>query len=312
MKKLATWVLAFVFLFSFALPQGTASAQSYDLNWTVDDVEVEGNLQPFMLNDKVLIPVEKLFKEVGFKVSKDESGKVNVTNTHLTVDFDAAAGEIKVNGEKATNEFPIAERNNIVYISSEFLARLEGFSVKVAADHLSVAIKTNRVQDVSAFIEKTMDADLNSQSTNLTIDMEMASSLEEETIKMLMAIQSDDILDPISSHSITKTSTSGIGDEAIEDVSETYITEDGFFQKMGDTWIKYDDSMTELLQGITTAQEALLPQLEELQLKFTKGINIFEYDNTYVMTQSLTTAELKEMLKEGIIPIPGLLPVVEV
>ena len=60
MKKLATWVLTLVFLFSFALPQGTASAQSYDLNWTVDDVEVEGNLQPFMLNDKVLIPVEKL------------------------------------------------------------------------------------------------------------------------------------------------------------------------------------------------------------------------------------------------------------
>ena len=156
-----------------------------------------------------------------------------------------------------------------------------------------------------------MDADLNSQSTNLTIDMEMASSLEEETIKMLMAIQSDDILNPISSHSITKTSTSGIGDEAIEDVSETYITEDGFFQKMGDTWIKYDDSMTELLQGITTAQEALLPQLEELQLKFIKGINIFEYDNTYVMTQSLTTAELKDMLKEASSLLPGLLPVIE-
>ena len=101
MKKLATWALAFLFLFSFALPQGTASAQSYELNWTVDDVEVEGNVQPFMLNDKVLIPVEKLFNEVGFKVSKDESGKVNVTNTHLTVDFDAAAGEIKVNSKKA-------------------------------------------------------------------------------------------------------------------------------------------------------------------------------------------------------------------
>ena len=80
---------------------------------------------------------------------------------------------------------------------------------------------------------------------------------------------------------------------------------------MGDTWIKYDDSMTELLQGITTAQEALLPRLEELQLKFIKGINIFEYDNTYVMTQSLTTAELKDMLKEASSLLPGLLPVIE-
>ena len=55
-------------------------------------------------------------------------------------------------------------------------------------------------------MEKTIAADLKSQSTNLTIDMEMASSLEEETIKMLMDIQSDDIMDPLSSHSITKMS----------------------------------------------------------------------------------------------------------
>ena len=46
-----------------------------------------------MLNDKVLIPVEKLFvNEVGCKVSIDEFGKVNVTNTHLTMDFDAYHG----------------------------------------------------------------------------------------------------------------------------------------------------------------------------------------------------------------------------
>ena len=80
---------------------------------------------------------------------------------------------------------------------------------------------------------------LNSQSTNLTVDLEMASSLEEETIKMLMAIQSDDILNPMSSHAISKISTSGLGEEAIEVVSETYITEDGFFRK----WMIHGSSM---------------------------------------------------------------------
>ena len=69
-----------------------------------------------MSHDKVLIPVENLFKEVGFKVSKDKSGKVNVTNSHLTVDFDAAAGVIEVNGEKADTEFPlIAEKRRKLY-----------------------------------------------------------------------------------------------------------------------------------------------------------------------------------------------------
>lgn len=49
--------------------------------------------------------------------------------------------------------------------------------------------------------------------------------------------------------------------------------------------------MTELLQSVTTAQEALLLQLEELLQAFTKGLNIYEYDDVYVTTQSLTTEE---------------------
>ena len=81
---------------------------------------------------------------------------------------------------------------------------------------------------------------------------------------------------------------------------------------MDDTWVKYDDSITELLQGITTAQEALLPQLEELQQAFTKGLNIYEYDDVYVMTQSLTTDEFQEMLNEVSSLFHGIPPVGEV
>lgn len=102
-----------------------------------------------MLNDKILIPVEKLFNEVGCKVSKDEFGIVNVIKTHLTMVFDAAAGEFKVNSKRANSKSPLTVRNEEYYISSEFLATLEVFTVKVAADHQSVALKTNRVQDVS-------------------------------------------------------------------------------------------------------------------------------------------------------------------
>lgn len=310
MKKLATWVLAFVFVLSFALPHGTTLANSDAVKLVVDGVEVNGYEQPFLSNDQVLIPVENLFDEAGFKVTKDKSGKVNVSNTHLTVDFNAKAGAINVNGKKADTEFPLTLKNAGNYISSDFLSSLEGFEVEVSEDKKTVNVTTNRVQDVSAFIAKTMAADLKSQSSTLNIDLEMSSSLEEETIKMLMAIQSDDILDPISSHSISKMSTNFDG-EKFEEVSETYITEDGFFQKMGDTWVKYDDDMAELLQGLTSAQEMLLPQLEELQQKFTTGINIYEYDDVYVMTQSLTTDELKEMLKEASSLLADLLPTIE-
>lgn len=102
-----------------------------------------------MLNDKILIPVEKLFNEVGCKVSKDEFGIMNVTNTQLTMDFDAAAGEIKVNSKRANSKSPLTVRNEGYNNSIELLATLVGFTIKVAADHQSVALKTNRVQDVS-------------------------------------------------------------------------------------------------------------------------------------------------------------------
>ena len=75
MKKLATWVLAIVFTLSFALPQGTAFAKSDAVKLVVDGVEVGGYEQAFVSHDQVLIPVENLFNEAGFKVTKDIEGK---------------------------------------------------------------------------------------------------------------------------------------------------------------------------------------------------------------------------------------------
>lgn len=312
MKKLATWALALVFVLSFALPHGTTFAQSDAVKFVVDGVEVEGYEQPFMSHGDVLIPVENLFNEAGFKVSKDKSGKVNVSNSYLTVDFNASAGVIEVNGEKADTEFPLTLKNAGNYVSGEFLASLEGFEVEVSEDQKTVNITTNRVQDVSAFLTKSMASGLNSQTLNLTLDLEMASSLEEESIKMLMDIKSDDILDPLSSHSTSKISTTDPEGNAFEETTETYLTEEGYFEKIGDTWIKYDDSMTAVFQQLATAQEMILPQLEELQQVFTNGLNIYEYEDVYVMTQSLTTEEFQEMLKEASSLLSGLLPVGEV
>jgi len=102
MKKLATWVIAFVFVLTFALPQDIAFAKSDTVTLYVDGVEVEGYEQAFMSNGQALLPVENLYNEAGFKVTKDnKSGAVNVTNTYLTVDFKASARTIEVNGEKA-------------------------------------------------------------------------------------------------------------------------------------------------------------------------------------------------------------------
>ncbi|WP_342538962.1 DUF6612 family protein [Sporosarcina sp. FSL K6-1540] len=297
MKKIITWALAFVFALSFALPHGSAAAQSSAMKLVVDGVEVTSYEQPFMSHDQVLIPVEDLFKEAGYKVAKDKSGKVNVTNTYLTVDFNAAASSIEVDGKKADTEFPLTLQNAGNYVSGEFLATLEGFEVEVSEDQKTVTVTTNRVQDVAAFLAKSAAADLKSVSSALTMDMKMESSLEEnEAISMLMDIKMDQINEPLSFYTITKASTDFAG-EAIEDISSMYLTKDGYFQQIGDVWVKHDDELTKGLLDLST-QTDLLAQLEELQKKFTKGVNIFEYDDVYVMTQTISNEEFASMMEE--------------
>ncbi len=135
----------------------------------VDGVEVGGYEQAFVSHEQVLIPVENLFNEAGFKVSKNPAGKLSVTNTYLTVDFNAAANTINVNGKKADTEFPLTLQNAGNYITSEFLATLEGFEVEVSEDEKTVNVTTNRV-DAAAFLAKTATLDLKSSSLNVTLE----------------------------------------------------------------------------------------------------------------------------------------------
>jgi len=297
MKKIVTWALAFVFALSFALPQGSAATQSSAMKFLVDGVEVTSYEQPFMSHEQVLIPVEDLFKEAGYKVSTDKSGKVNVTNTHLTVDFNAAGKSIEVNGKKANTEFPLTLKNAGNYVSGEFLATLEGFDVEVSEDQKAVNVTTNRVQDVAAFLKKSAAADLKSVSSALKMDLTMESSLaENEAINMKMDMKMDQINEPLSMYAVTKTSANLAG-EAIEDISSMYVTEEGSFQQIGDVWIKLDDELTKGLVDLSSRPD-LLAQLEELQNKFTKGVNIYEYEDVYVMTQTISNEEFATMMEE--------------
>lgn len=305
MKKLATWITAFVFVLAFALPQGAAFAKSDAVTLYVDGVEVGGYEQAFMSNGQALLPIENLFHEAGFKVFKDPLGTVNVTNTYLTVDFKASASTIEVNGEKAKTEFPLTLQNAGNYVSAEFLTTLEGFDVEVSEDQKTVNVTTNRVEDVAAFLAKTAEADLNSFSTSMILDQQMESPLETGVINTLVDIQMDFIQNPLSVYTLSKLSMD-IDGVAETEVSESYITKDGFFSKMGDTWVKFEDELTASLLN-APAQGDPFAQIELLQ-NFTTGIHIFEYDDVYVMTQTLTNDEFGEMMESAMSLVADLLP----
>ncbi|MBE1556643.1 DUF6612 family protein [Sporosarcina limicola] len=308
MKKFTSWIFALVLLFSLAMPTGTTFASTDSVKVLVDGVEVAGYEQPFMSHGQVLIPVENLFTEAGYKVSKEKDGTVSVTNTHLTVDFNTNASEIKVNGKKADTEFPLTLRNAGNYISSEFLATLDGFEVKLSEDQKTVNVKTNRVKDVDAFLEKMLAVELKSYSTKMVLDQKMETSGELGSMDMFMEMNMDIIQEPIAMYMLSKMSMKVAG-ETDNQTSETYFTKDGYFLKDEtlNTWVKFDDSLTAGLLQVSQAQANPLAQLE-LMKKFVKGINIFEYEDVYVMTQTLSTEDYGAMMDEAMSMLMGLLP----
>ena len=223
----------------------------------------------------------------------------------MTVDFKASASVIEVNGKKADTQFPLTLQNYGNYISGEFLATLEGFEVEVSEDQKTVNVTTNRVEDVAAFLAKSAAVDLNSFSSTMTIDQQMESPLESEVIHTLIDMQTSFIQNPLSVYTISNISMDIDGAPETE-VFESYITKDGFFSKFGDTWVQFDDEVTTSSLD-TPAQGDPFTQIEFLQ-NFTKGIHIFEYDDIYVMTQTLTNEEFGEMIEAAISSAIDLLP----
>lgn len=307
MKKFGTLIAAFVLLLAFAVPAGSVQAAVPGaIKLIVDGAEVEGYEQPFFSHGEVLIPVENVFGEAGYQVSK-EKNVLTAANSYLTVDFNVKAGEIKVNGKKANTVFPLTLQNAGNYVSGTFLASLEGFDVKVAEDEKSVSVTTNRVQDVDKFLEKTLEADLKSFSADMQIDQTMTMA-EEDPIRMLMDMKMDAIQDPLSMY-MEMTMKMDLFGEAMNETSKTYVTKDGMYQYDSTVgkWIKMDDELTDLLNQLSGEQADPKAQLE-LMKKFSEGVQIFEYEDKYVMTQTLTNEQFKEMMDEAFDLIGGMIP----
>ncbi|MCG7346589.1 stalk domain-containing protein [Sporosarcina sp. ACRSL] len=306
MRKLATWALAFVLVLSFAWPSMTASAEDGTLKLVVDGVEVEGYEQPFVSQGKVLIPVDNVFQEAGFNVTKEAPGKLNVTNTYLTLDFDIADQQISVNGKATSEVFPLTLRNYGNYITSDFLDSLVGFDVTVSEEDNTVNVTTNRVKDIDAFLEKMLAADLKSYEAKLTLDQSMEAEAEELSMNMKMDMDMIMTTDPIGLHMLSKMSMN-MGEEAEELTTEAYFTKDGFFQSDGKQWTKFP---AELSDGLLQASMAQVDPATQLQLvkAFMKGIHVFEYDDVYIITQTMTNEEFKSMMSDAMSLFSGLLP----
>ncbi|GKV65909.1 MULTISPECIES: hypothetical protein [unclassified Sporosarcina] len=70
---------------------------------------------------------------------------------------------------------------------------MEGFEVELSENQKTINVTINRVKDINALLEKTLQADLNSFSAASTINQTIEASSEENSIHMLMELKMDDM-----------------------------------------------------------------------------------------------------------------------
>ena len=182
--------------------------------------------------------------------------------------------------------------------------------MEVSEDKKTVNVTTNRV-DAAAFLAKTATLDLNSSSLNVSVESLLPTTADTAQIGVI----------ELNTSKEPKSSYKHIVFPSVD--VEEYATTEGNYKKFGDVWVKLpaptasveatklvpaekveatkEEVKTEEAKEVTEVVAPTAPlQLDSLATlallqKYTKGINIFEYKDAYVMTQTLTATEAAEL-----------------
>ena len=296
LKKFAVWALAFALVITLAFTPGLASTKS-SIKLVVDGQEVKLDAQPTLEDGRILIPLRGLFEQAGLRVDWDGAKKAaTVTNGYTTIVLKENTKQAQVDGKNVNLDVAAKTQNGRMYIPARFIAETVGFKVDYKSE--VVNITTNRVKDTDAFIQKSMETDLNSYSATMNIDQTMrASSMADAEMKMSMRMKMDATQNPLALYMKMSMDISMDGEkESIPEI-ESYFTNDGFYQfdPMSSEWVKYDDElMQEMLEELMNQADPL-SQFEELR-KYLKNIQVYEYADHYIMSFSLADNYLNEMM----------------
>lgn len=296
LKKITAWVLTFALVLTVAFAPGVTLANS-SIKLIVDGQEVKFDAQPKVENGRTLIPLRGLFEKAGLRVDWNGSNKTaTVTNGLTTIALKENSKQAQVNGKAVTLDVAAKTQNGRMYIPARFIAETVGFNVDYKSN--TVNIKTNLVKDTAAFLQKTMQTDLKSYSAKMKIDQTMKMpSLFDSDMKMSMDMDLDAIQDPLAMYMKMTMKMSMDGETETIPAIESYFTKDGFYQyePVEKVWVKYNDqSMQELIDELM-AQADPLAMMDQMK-DFIKDIYVYEYDNYYVMSYSLSDTFFKEML----------------
>ena len=146
--------------------------------------------------------------------------------------------------------------------------------------------------DAKEVLEKSISAQEDIENFHMKADMTQSIGSGEEAMEVKSVIDADMVMDPMAFHQMIDMSADG---ETMQ--VESYFTEEGFFMKQGEQWMKFPDDMTDTLLSLQETQGDPLEQMEMLK-EYVDEFTLTEEKDTYVMTLKASGEKFQGLMEK--------------
>ncbi len=155
-------------------------------------------------------------------------------------------------------------------------------------------IKVDEGVDAQEVFEKSIEAQEDVKSFKMNAEVNQTIGSGEDKIDMKSEIEADMVMDPMAFHQMIDMTANG---EAMQ--MESYFTEDGFFTKQGDQWMKFPDEMTDTLLSMQESQVDPVKQMKMLK-EYVDEFTLTEENGTYVMTLKASGDKFQQLMDKTV------------
>lgn len=147
--------------------------------------------------------------------------------------------------------------------------------------------------DAEEVFEKSIAAQEEVEDFHMKADMTQSIGSGEEEMDINSVIDADMVMDPIAFHQMIDMTANG---ETMQ--MESYFTEEGFFMKQGEQWMKFPAEMTDSLLSLQENQADPAEQMEMLK-EYVDEFTLSEEDDTYVMTLKASGEKFQGLMEKA-------------
>ncbi len=155
-------------------------------------------------------------------------------------------------------------------------------------------IKVDEGVNAQEVFENSIAAQEDVKSFKMNADMTQTIGSGDDEMEMISQIEADMVMEPMAFHQTIDMKANG---EVMQ--MESYFTEEGFFTKQGDQWMKFPDEMTETLLTMQESQIDPVKQMEMLK-EYVDEFTLSEEKDTYVMTLKASGDKFQQLIDKTI------------